>query len=292
MKTTMDDTIISMQTSLVEEDEENDGEEESHRVFKSGRMYIMIYYEKATVFGTSTLSDADIQLRRTEKLKLLPEIEPSLPIRLYLATYNCGMYVCVCVDVHSKKKKNYSLSRLYVYVYPSKKKKKKGNAPLKSLFDWLPLSDEIDMYVLGFQECKPHNRKDKDTQKEKDTEEKELEEKAVETASNQRQIEAILSAHLGESYVSLANCNMWQIRLFIFVKQIHESKVSGITMHHQPTGVGGVGKNKGGVAVSFDFEGVSMCFVSSHLAAHFSKVQNRNNDYKHLCKGLRFCCFF
>ena len=35
-----------------------------------------------------------------------------------------------------------------------------------------------------------------------------------------------------------------------------------------PTGVGGVGTNKGGVAVSFRVCSSHLCFVNSHLAAH------------------------
>ncbi|ETO34875.1 inositol 5-phosphatase [Reticulomyxa filosa] len=193
----------------------------------------------------------------------------------------------------------------------------KGNSPLKPLFNWVGLSDDIDIYALAFQECKPSSKEGPETKEEAEMEteietemeqvqspyqnatqtetetdtesERKRQEKEInkQNWSNQRQIEAILSTHLGQNYAKIANFNMWQTRLFVFVKKKHEERISSVTMHYQATGVGGVAKNKGGVAISFHFDGVSMCFVCSHLAAHFSKVQHRNDDYKQLCKGLQ-----
>ena len=43
-----------------------------------------------------------------------------------------------------------------------------------------------------------------------------------------------------------------------------------------PTGVGGVGTNKGGVALSFRVCSTHLCFVNAHLAAHQEKTPQRN----------------
>ena len=52
------------------------------------------------------------------------------------------------------------------------------------------------------------------------------------------------------------------------------------------TGVGGVMGNKGGVGISFKLYETSLCFVGSHLAAHQNKIENRNDDYLTIVKGL------
>jgi len=44
------------------------------------------------------------------------------------------------------------------------------------------------------------------------------------------------------------------------------------------TGVGSVIGNKGGLLTKLEFGSTSMCFVSSHLAAHSWKLKNRNKD--------------
>lgn len=54
-----------------------------------------------------------------------------------------------------------------------------------------------------------------------------------------------------------------------------------------PTGIGHVLQNKGGVAVSMDFDGTSLCFVNAHLAAHQDMTERRNSDYVEICGGLK-----
>ena len=46
--------------------------------------------------------------------------------------------------------------------------------------------------------------------------------------------------------------------------------------------------NKGGVAIRLEYERTSLCFVSSHLAAHTDGTEKRNKDYQEICKNLIF----
>ena len=54
------------------------------------------------------------------------------------------------------------------------------------------------------------------------------------------------------------------------------------------TGLGGVSANKGGIAVSFKFSDTTICFVSAHLAAGLSNIEERHQNYKALIKGIQF----
>lgn len=49
------------------------------------------------------------------------------------------------------------------------------------------------------------------------------------------------------------------------------------------TGLFNIVGNKGCVGISFDFDGTSFGVISSHLAAHQHKMQDRNNDYRQIC---------
>lgn len=46
--------------------------------------------------------------------------------------------------------------------------------------------------------------------------------------------------------------------------------------------------NKGGVAVRFTLYDSSVCFISSHLAAHQNDVHSRNSDQLNIAKRLAF----
>jgi len=47
-------------------------------------------------------------------------------------------------------------------------------------------------------------------------------------------------------------------------------------------------ENKGSVAVRFDWNGTSFCFVNSHFSPHTEELQKRNEDYRRISDGLTF----
>lgn len=46
--------------------------------------------------------------------------------------------------------------------------------------------------------------------------------------------------------------------------------------------------NKGAVAIRFDFHDTAFCFVTAHLAAGHTNVDERNMDYRTVVNGLHF----
>ena len=55
----------------------------------------------------------------------------------------------------------------------------------------------------------------------------------------------------------------------------------------EPTGIGGVGGNKGGVAIAVSLHRTTVCFITAHLAAHQEFTQRRNRDCKDIFRGMR-----
>ena len=233
----------------------------------SGRIFIVVYYQKQYHFGKP--SNTDIKKTRIKNLKIHNPFEQTIPINVFALTFNAGN--CKISDLET------------------------------SLPQFIPSNGSIDLYVLAFQELHTKKNKDKKGNNNKgkeesifDDDEKKGSEANIgdthhEKGDNQQtQIVNTLLDHIGENeYDIIAHYKMWQTRLFLFAKNQYTEKISNVTSHFHTTGIGGIVKNKGAVAISLEFDGVSLCFLSCHLAAHQTKCDDRNKMYKKLCKNIK-----
>ncbi|OQS02462.1 phosphatidylinositol-3,4,5-trisphosphate 5-phosphatase [Thraustotheca clavata] len=96
-----------------------------------------------------------------------------------------------------------------------------------------------------------------------------------------------LEEHFGQDYVIAGHVDLMEIRLIVFVHNRHEfTDVEKIT---EATGVGNVIGNKGGTVLKLVVDGISLCFVNCHLAAHESQkfLDRRNSDCAEILNGAR-----
>ncbi|KGU33047.1 hypothetical protein MGI_02348 [Candida albicans P75016] len=89
-------------------------------------------------------------------------------------------------------------------------------------------------------------------------------------------------------YMVMWSGQLGGVALYFFVKESQVKYVSNVECSFKKTGLGGVSANKGGIAVSFKFSDTTICFVSAHLAAGLSNIEERHQNYKALIKGIQF----
>ncbi|KAK9451468.1 SacI homology domain-containing protein [Limtongia smithiae] len=90
------------------------------------------------------------------------------------------------------------------------------------------------------------------------------------------------------NYVLLRSAQLVGTALLMYVKSTEVRHVKNINGAMQKTGLGGMAGNKGGIAFSCDYSATSLCFITSHLAAGLSNVEDRNHDYRTIARGIRF----
>ncbi|XP_070538034.1 phosphatidylinositol 3,4,5-trisphosphate 5-phosphatase 2-like isoform X2 [Ptychodera flava] len=88
-------------------------------------------------------------------------------------------------------------------------------------------------------------------------------------------------------FKTVAVCSLWQIRLVILVKPEHIHRISHVAQSTVKTGIANALGNKGAVAISFNFNGTSLCFINSHLTSGNEKCARRNQNYFDILKGLQ-----
>uniref|UniRef100_A0A3B3UK49 phosphatidylinositol-3,4,5-trisphosphate 5-phosphatase n=1 Tax=Poecilia latipinna TaxID=48699 RepID=A0A3B3UK49_9TELE len=100
------------------------------------------------------------------------------------------------------------------------------------------------------------------------------------------QIKATLRSYTQIDFKLVAVQSLWNMRLAVFVNPEHESRVSHVNTASVKTGLGNTLGNKGGVGVSFLFNGTSFGFVNCHLTSGSDKVLRRNQSFVDILRLL------
>ena len=91
-----------------------------------------------------------------------------------------------------------------------------------------------------------------------------------------------VSLHPGAKYSMLKSVRLVGMLLLVFIKEQLRKYVTNIRVGSVGTGPLGAG-NKGGVGVRMTFHETDICFVNSHLPAHQTEIEKRNEDFHGIC---------
>lgn len=89
-------------------------------------------------------------------------------------------------------------------------------------------------------------------------------------------------------YLLLRSGQLVGTALILFVRTDVVNDIRNVEVATKKTGLRGVAGNKGGIAIRLDMNDTSFCFVTAHLAAGHSNVEERNADYATIASGLVF----
>jgi len=91
-----------------------------------------------------------------------------------------------------------------------------------------------------------------------------------------------VSSHMGDDWAIIEKNAFGEMKLFVMAnmgKADGINKTVGVQKATSATGIGGVLKNKGGIAISFHIRNTYLTFISSHLNAHMEHEAKRNSDH-------------
>lgn len=156
-----------------------------------------------------------------------------------------------------------------------------GRPSSESLLPWLfpkAASLEPDIFVIGFQEIVPLTAQ-----------------QILQTDPEQkRRWEYILMETLARrpekraDYTILRSEQLVGTALIVIVKSDSTSNIRKVEAATRKTGLRGISGNKGAVGIRLDYHDTSFCFLTAHLAAGHTNVDERNSDYRTIVGGLHF----
>lgn len=89
-------------------------------------------------------------------------------------------------------------------------------------------------------------------------------------------------------YILLRSQQLVGTALIVLVRSEHLGTLRSVEAATRKTGLRGMSGNKGAVGVRLELYDTSFCFVTAHLAAGHSNVEERNADYWTIAQGLHF----
>ncbi|KAK2466082.1 hypothetical protein APHAL10511_001724 [Amanita phalloides] len=156
-----------------------------------------------------------------------------------------------------------------------------GRLPTESLLPWifpLELNSDPDIIALGFQEMVPLTAQQivqTDPEKRRIWENRVLE--ALDRRPNKK-----------STYVLLRSEQLVGTALLVLVKAELTGVIRNVEGTTHKTGLRGMSGNKGAVGIRLDYYDSNFCFLTAHLAAGHSNVDERNADYRTITNGLYF----
>ncbi|KAH9844079.1 DNase I-like protein [Rhodofomes roseus] len=151
----------------------------------------------------------------------------------------------------------------------------------ESLLPWLfprHYTSDPDIIVIGFQEIVPLTAQQI---VQADPERRRAWEAKILDTFNKR------SESKGE-YILLRGHQLVGTALLVFVRSELTSAIRNVEAASHKTGLRGMSGNKGAVGIRLEYCDTSFCFITAHLAAGHTNVDERNADYRTITNGLHF----
>ncbi|KAK6938765.1 Endonuclease/exonuclease/phosphatase, partial [Dillenia turbinata] len=103
-----------------------------------------------------------------------------------------------------------------------------------------------------------------------------------------RNISRLFEEALLQTHSLIGEAIMQSLQLYVFGPKNSELFTKGINIDKQSIGgCGGFnGRKKGAVAISINFKGIQIVFISCHLSAHARKVETRNAEFRRISRSL------
>ncbi|KAH7930711.1 DNase I-like protein [Leucogyrophana mollusca] len=156
-----------------------------------------------------------------------------------------------------------------------------GRPPSESLLPWLFPRDnfsEPDMFILGFQEIVALTAQQL---VQTDPEKRRMWEARILESLDHRPLKKC-------DYVLLRSEQALGTALIVLVRSELTAVIRNVEGATRKTGLRGMSGNKGAVGVRLDYHDTSFCFLTAHLAAGHSNVEERNADFRTIVNGLHF----
>lgn len=103
-----------------------------------------------------------------------------------------------------------------------------------------------------------------------------------------KSITKLLKESIADTHMLIGKSKMQSVQLFVFGPRNADLFLKGVkTDKYGVWGCGGlIRRKKGAVSVRVLYKGIHMAFISSHLAAHASNVEERNSQFRRISSSL------